>query len=229
MAQQKRRKLKKAFWYWLLIDLIAVFIILVLLLHRPARYRSPVITATHSNHKQVSRYLTHELLPQIYNGAQRQEPFHIIITQDDAKKIVAATEWPKQYDGIELSAPMVFFAPGKIILMSAAEVKGMDVIITVVAEPVIDQQGFLNLQVAKVKIGALNITPLARMIARRMYEQTIGFADINPDDLGVRVAASLFNNQPFDPLFQLEDKKIRLKEINIEPGKLILHLSPASD
>jgi len=112
--------------------------------------------------------------------------------------------------------------------------KGVDLVITVVGEPRLNEEGLLNLHVAKVKIGAMNITPLARMIAKRMYAQRLATVPIDTEDLGAKIAGSLLNDEPFEPVFDIADifenekKKLRIEKITIQQEKLILRLVPAS-
>jgi len=65
-------------------------------------------------------------------------------------------------EGVLLYAPAALFVPDAVVLMGTADVKGVEFIITIELEPKINEQGLLNLQVAKVKVGAMNITPLAK-------------------------------------------------------------------
>lgn len=222
MKTRKKRKFKKR--YWLLIDLAIVVGILVLLLYKPSRY-NPQQTASGN---QVSSYLTHELSPQLYNGLQREEPFELVILQEGINEAIAHSKWPKESEGIRFSTPVVFFVPNNIVLMSSANVKGMEFVVTIMAEPSLDQKGLLNLWVTKVKVGAMNITLLAKMIARRMYRQRLATADIDSEDLGVQIAASLLNAEPFEPIFEIDDKKVRVEKIAVTEGKLTIRLAPAS-
>lgn len=224
MKVPKKTKLKKV--YWLLAGLAAVFVSLVLLLlYKPAGYNPPKAVYD----KQVSPYLTHVLSPQLYNGAQRQEPFELIVTQEGINDIIARFEWPKELDGIRFSAPVVFFVPARIVLMGTVVVGGVELVVTAELNPELDQDGLLNLRVAKVKVGAVNITPLARMIARRIYLEQLGSSDINTEDIQAKLAGSLLNNKPFEPIFEIEDKKVRVKKITITQKKLTIRLVPVSD
>lgn len=231
MKTRKKRKFKKR--YWLLIDLAAAIVIFALLLYKPARYNPPDIGPA-GNKRQVSPYLTHELLPQLYNGAQREEPFELIVTQKGINEIITWSEWPKESEDIRFSAPVVFFAPESIEVMGTVNMKGVDLVVTAVVEPRVDEAGLLNLRVAKVKIGAMNITPVARMIAKRMYAQRLATMPIDTEDLGAKIAGSLLNDEPFEPVFDIadifenENKKLRIEKITIMQEKLILRLVPAS-
>ena len=223
MKVPKKAKFKKR--YWLLIDLAVTIVILVLLLYKPARYNPPDVACD----KQVSPYLTHELLPQLYNGAQHQEPFELIVTQKGINDIVARSKWPKESNGIRFSSPEVFFVPESIVLMGTAFVGGVEFVVTVAAEPSLDEEGLLNLRVAKVKVGAMNITPLAKLIAKRMYSERLATTDIDAEDLRTQIAASLLNDEPFEPVFKIEDKKVRVEKINITQEKLTIRLTPVFD
>ena len=224
MKARKKRKFKKL--YWLLLGLAAAPVSLVLLLlYKPARYDPPDFAPTN----EVSPYLTHEFLPQLYNGVQRGEPFDLPVSQKGINDIVTRSKWPKDFDGIWVSAPAVLFVPDSIVLMAAANIKGVEFIVTIVAEPGVDEQGLLNLRVAKVKVGAMNITILARVMARRIYAQQLATTPLNTQDWRAKIAGSLLNDEPFEPVFEVEDKKLRVKKITITQEKLILRLAPVPD
>jgi len=231
LKTRKKRKFKKR--YWLLIDLVIAIVIFALLLHKPARYK-PLDAIPARIKGQVSPYLTHELLPQLYNGSQREEPFDLVVTQKGINEAITWSEWPQESEGISLSAPLVFFVPDGIELMGTANVKGADIVVTAVLKPRLNEEGLLNLHVAKVKIGAMNITPLARLIAKRMYAHRLATVPIDTEDLGVKIAGSLLNDEPFEPVFDIadifenENKKLRIEKITIQKEKLILRLVPAS-
>ena len=218
--------IKKAYWYWLLSGLLVTFIIFVLLLlYRPADFTAPNI----ADEKQVSQYVTHILGPGIYNYAQRQEPFDLVILREKTKDIVALYKWPRQFNGIRFSAPEVSFVPGRVVLMGTVLVGGAELAVTVVLEPALDQTGLLNLRVIKAKVGAVNVTPLVRAIARRMYQLQPASSDTDTEKIHAQIAASLLNDEPFEPVFKIDDKKVRIRKITITPEKLIIRLVPVSD
>src|SRR4030042_742981 len=167
LKANKKFKFKKKVYLFLIVlaaVLGAVIIIFAMLLHKPAYYK-PLDCA---DSKEVSLYLTHQLLPELYNGAQLQEPFDLVVTQSGINDIVAHFEWPQEFGSVRISAPMVFFASDSIVLMGTVVMEGAKFVGTAVAEPGLDAAGLLNLQVASVKVGAVDITPLARVLARRI-------------------------------------------------------------
>ena len=228
MKAHKKAKFKKR--VYLLLTVLAVVsaivvIVFALLLHRPAYYK-PLDFA---DSKEVSLYLTNQLLPELYNGAQLQEPFNLVVTQSGINDIVARFEWPKEFGSVRVSAPMVFFVPGSIVLMGTVFMEGAEFVGTVVAEPSLDAEGLLNLQVVSVKIGAVDITPLARVLAKRICQQQFAAANIGAEDVRAQVAASLLDGKPFKPVFKIEDKKVRVEKITIEQKKLTIRLVPVFD
>lgn len=221
MKTRKKRKLKRR--YLLLADLVIVIVLFVLLLHKPARY-APL---TPVDNKQVSSYLTHELITQLYNGAQRNEPFDLVVMQEGINDAVTRAKWPIESSGTMFYAPAVLFTADTVVLMGTAAIKGVEFVVTIVIEPKLDEKGLLNLQVTKVKVGAMNITLLARIVAKKMYQQRLTTTEVDTNDLGAQITASLLNDEPFEPVFTIEDKKVRAEKITITHGKVILRLVPA--
>jgi len=212
---------------WLLVDIAVAAIVFTLLIYRPGRYK-PVDPSSYKR-GEISPYLTNELSPEIYNGAQRVEPFDVIITQDGLNDIIARGNWPMESEGVLLYAPAALFIPGRLVLMGTADAKGVEFVVTIELEPKIDEEGLLNLQIAKVKVGAMNITPLAKIIAQKMYMQRISGLEIDSNAIQTKIAASLLTDKPFEPVFSIDDtKKVRIEKITIENGKLSAHLVPAS-
>jgi hypothetical protein len=213
--------------YWLCIDVVIAAVVFALLLYRPARYNPTDPESVGLEPGQVSPYLTHELSPQFYNGAQRGEPFDLVITQKGVNEIVAGWGWPIMSQGMMLYAPAVLFVPGSVILMGTVNLKGVKLVVTIELKPSIDEHGLSNLSVAEVKVGAMNVTPFAKMMAKRMYAQKIAAAHIDKKGLYAKIAASLLNDEPFEPVFEVDDRKVRIESITIREGKLTAHVVPA--
>jgi hypothetical protein len=223
----KKSKRKKLL-FWLLVDLTVVVIVIVLLLYRPGRYNPVDFDSYNYEQGQVSPYLTHELSPNLYNNSQREEPFDLVITQDGVNEIVAGLGWPKYSEGVMLYAPAVLFVPGTVVLMGTADVKGVELVITIELEPKIDNLKMLNLHVTKVKIGAVNVTPLVKMMSKKMYAERLGVAAIDTEALQTKIVGSLLNEEAFDPVFRVEDNKVRIEKITVYKEKLTARLVPAS-
>jgi len=224
---RKKTRFKKLV-LWLLVDLAVAAIIFALLLYRPGRYKPAEFGSDNYKRGEVSPYLTHDLSPKIYNGTQRGKPFELVVTQKGINEIITRGNWPMESEGILLHKPAALFVPGAVVLMGTADIKGVEFVVTIELEPKIDEQGLLNLHVAKVKVGAMNITPLAKMMAKKMYAQRVAAIRIDREALQTKIAASLLTDEPFEPVFRVDDKKARIEKITIAKEKLLLRLVPAS-
>ncbi len=224
----RRKRRTKKLICWLLIDLVVAGVVFALLLYRPGRYDPTDRDSIGLEDGQVSPYLTHELSPQFYNGAQRGEPFDLVITQKGINEIVAGWGWPRMSEGVMLYAPAVVFVPESVVLMGTANVKGVEFVVTIVLKPSIDERGLSHLLVAEVKIGAMNITPLAKMMARKMYVQRLASMPADTKSFYGKIVASLLNDEPFEPLFEVDDRKVRIEKITVQEQKLTTRLVPTS-
>jgi len=223
-----RRRLRKLLW--LLLDVGIVAVLLAMLFYKPPAFRPVAVVGG----TEQSTYLTNYLLPQLYNGAQAGKPYHLTLTQQGIMDIVAHSDWPQHAGSATVNAPSVAFEPGRIILMTTVTIDAASLLVTVVVEPAFTRQGLLHLHLAKVKVGAANVTPLARLVARKMYDQ-YNAAALNADDIRQRILASLINEEPFDPVLTLPPLpgsrrlKVRIRNAAVENEKLTLHLVPLED
>jgi len=226
VEKPKKSKHRKLF-YWLLVDAAVAVVVFSLLLYRPSQYHPALSTVPPDpNGERVPRYISHELAPKLYNGAQSRRPFEMVVLDKNLNEALAQQTW-LQEAGVALSAPAVLFVSGHIVLMGTADVKGANFVVTVKLGPQLDEKGCLNLAVEKVKVGAMNVTPLARMMGRKMYKERLDTGPVDTDDIRTKIAASLLSGEPFDPVFLVDDKWVRLQSFEITPGKLIAQLVPA--
>jgi uncharacterized protein YpmS len=227
-SKNRKKTRRKKLAIWLFIDLVVVVVVLGLLLHTPGRYKPADINSFDHEPEQVSPYLTHELSPQFYNGTQRGEPFDLVITQEGINEIVAGWGWPRMSEGAMLYAPAVLFVPDAVVTMGTVRVKGIEFVVTIVLEPKINEDGRANLHVSDVKVGAINITPLAKLIARKMYTKRISTSHVDTKAIEAKIAASLLNEESFEPVFEVDKRRIRIEKIIVEKEKLTARLVPAS-
>lgn len=234
----KKRKPKKR--YWILAGLSAVVILLLLpVCCRPRRY-SPVEVG--QDDRSVSPYLTHELLPELHNKSQLDEPFEMIVTEEGINDIIARSQWPVEAGGITFSRLQVDFAAGVVWLMATATAGGVDFVLSAELNPVVNAEGLLNLHVETVKVGAVNITPLARLIARRVYAERLGPREAESEggapagengepepSLTVKITRSVVNDEPFEPVFEMAERKLRLMSVDVEDGRMSVILQPVGE
>lgn len=225
METHRREKYRKVI-RWLLVDIAIACIIFALLLYKPSRYSPLGTDPASSDSRRVHPYLTH-LSSEFYNNVQQEQPFELVVLEEGINETISRSNWPVETEGVKFSTPVALFVPENVILMGTANIKGAEFVVTIVLEPTVDQQGLLNLKVDKVKIGAMNITPLAKIVAKKMYQSRLATESIDIEDLRTKIAGALLNDEPFDPVFKIDDKKVRLEKVAIIQGKLILYWVPA--
>ena len=226
MAKRKTSRRKKLL-IWLGVDLAVAAVVVLLFLHKPSQYHPPAPADPDPNGQQVDPYLHRDLYSKFYNGAQNQRPFGMVVLDQALNEALARLNWSQESGGVRLSAPQVFFAPGHIVLMGTTTVEGAELILTIEIGPQMDDRGNLNLLVDKVKIGAINVTPLVKMMAKKMYRERIESAPVDMQDLRTKAVASLLNDEPFEPVLRVEDKWVRLQSFDITDGKLTAQFVPA--
>jgi len=206
----KKERFKKI--YLLPAGVAAVFIFLViLLLQKPASYNPQKLTVESRNQGKVSRYLTHQLMPNLYNGIQRGQPFELVVLQQGINDEIGAARWPKGAAGIIFSVPQVVFEDGKIVLLGTVSSGGVDLIVSSQIEPAIDPNGTMSLNLAKITVGAVNVTPFAKALLSGLYRNYLQSKGREADSSEAKVIFSL-----------LEDKAF-------EQGKITMQLVPADD
>jgi uncharacterized membrane protein len=224
--EQRKKSRRRKLLIWLGVDLLVALVVAVLLLHKPARYDPALLAPSDPNGQTVHPYLHRELWSRFYNGAQAQRPFEMVVLDKSLNEAIARLKWPQETGGITLSAPQVVFTAGRIVLMGTTAIEGAEFVLTLEFGPRLDEQGKLNLIVQKVKVGAMNITPLVKMMARKMYRDRLETAPVDREDLRTQIAASLFTEEPFTPVLKVEDKWVRLKGFAIADGKLAAQFVP---
>lgn len=215
----KSRYRRLIVWF-VLVDLAVAVVVFYMLLHQPGKYNPPVP----ADNNQVSTYLTHELLADFYNNVQLDKPFDLIVEQKGIADIIAHGKWPWRSDGVALGAPAVVFEPGRITLMGLASLKGINLVVTVVVTGGLDEQDLLHVNIGAIRIGAVNVTFFARIIARKMYERHA--AKVDTEDFRSKIAKALFVGTAFEPILKLEDHKVRIGEIEIMDGQLVIGFVP---
>ncbi len=220
---QRKRSRKKKLLIWLLIDMTVATIVVGLLVNTPSEYKPSVIDPSTYQPGQIHPYLT-RLSSDFYNGAQEQEPFDFVVEQDLFNGAIA--DWFEQADGVSLYAPAVVFDKGRVVFMATADLRGFEFVVTIALEPHIDSEGLMSLNVSKVKVGSMALTPIAKVIAGRMYQERIAQGDFDAEHWRARLAAGLLNAEPFDPILKAEDKEIRVREVSAEGGTLRVRFAP---
>jgi len=202
-----------------------IIVCLAMLTHRPRQYQ-PLPQTTSD---EVNPYLTY-LVSQVNNNIPIDKPFEVIVPQKELNEIIADEDslgwsWPVKLNGVTFDRPIVIFSPKRILLMGTVDYAGFPIVVTVIADPALDSSGLLSLNLRKVKAGMINITPLAKLIAGKVFAHQINKHDT---ELWLRsLCDALLANKPFEPVFPTyENKDILLTGAKIEQQLLTLRLRP---
>lgn len=223
--ERKKKSKRKKLLIWLLIDILIAAIVIALLFHTPANYNPFVPDETDAD--RVHPYLSHELMPQLYNGAQSRKPFEVVVNDQALNEAIAHAQWPQHAEGVTFYAPQVMFSPERITLMGTVDAEGAELIVTIELAPSLDDEGLLSLDLKKIKVGAMNITLLAKTVAKRMYLERLETVPVDTEDIRTKIAGALLNEESFEPVFKVEDKWVRLKGLTLSEGRFALRFVPA--
>ncbi len=219
------KKPKVKAYFWIALPLVLVLLAIALLMHKPKNY-APLQIA---DQNQISTYLTHQLMPTIYNNSQLDEPFEVVITQEGLNDIIARWRQPMNFNNITFTDPQVIFTQRQIILMATARTRYANPVLTIRITPAIDYFGQLNIHVDSVSLGAAGVTTLAKSTGNKAFTDWLAFTGTEPNNIAAQVCRSLLNDEPFEPVFKVGDKSLRICKIKLEKKKITALLLPISD
>jgi uncharacterized protein YpmS len=205
----------------ILILLIILASAFILIGHRPGNYAP----AKAANPNEVSRYLTNELLPEIYNGAQLGESFELEITQEGLNDIISHLPGAMITNDLTLVRPEVILTPMQITVMATAEARPMDLFLTIELNPFINKEGLMNLCVNRILLGKVNITSIARSAGEKAYTNWMTETGTEPNNIASQICLSLLKDEPFDPVFKIGGKNCRVSKVDVMRGKIIVLMS----
>ena len=223
---QKQRHHKRYVLKLTLLILATVAVVLtaaaVLLLHKPSDFEQPQPV----DDKQVSKYLTHVISQDLYNGAQQGEPFDLVVTEEGISDIIARSGWPKQVAEASFAVPEVKFEPDGIQLRGIVNLDSVELFVVIEGTGYVNRQGLLHLEVTKVKIGAVTVTAVAKLVAAAIYAGEASQRNLQEDHWQTKIMAALLKDEPFEPVFKIDEAKVRIQKVKIESGKITIHFVP---
>jgi len=223
---QKQRHHKRYVLKLTLLILVTVAVALtaaaVLLLHKPSDFEQPQAI----DDKQVSKYLTHVISQDLYNGAQQGEPFDLVVTEEGIGDIIARSGWPKQVAEALFAVPEVKFEPDGIQLRGMVNIDTVELFVVIEGTASVNGQGLLHLEVTRVKIGAVSVTAVAKLVAAAIYGSEATRRNLQEDHWQTKIMAALLEDEPFEPVFEINDAKVRIQNVKIDTGKITIHFVP---
>jgi hypothetical protein len=219
--EPNKRKSRSLRWFGIvLISVLAAVGGVFLCRYTPRAYR----TQPPANPEQVSPYLTHKLGPDFVNQVQLDKPFELLVEQDGLNEIIRSLPWIEQFDGFSFTNPIVLFDRDTIYLMGTLEYKGISSVLTVIAFPQMDSRGAVALNIQSIRLGVIPVTKLVSILAKKGFEQS---RDCFRDEPQVEeIVRAIVHNEPFDPVFKISDRMVRITQITLLPKQLTLKFNP---
>ncbi|MEN8127339.1 MAG: hypothetical protein ABFR90_05985 [Planctomycetota bacterium] len=176
------------------------------------------------NPEQVSVYLTDELGPDFFNQVQLDEPFELIIQQAGLNDIISRLDWPQQIGEMDFSDPCIIFSDQSILLMGSLKYKEISSIVSILALPTIDSDGQICLNIQSVHLGMMPVTKLVKTLSQKALDANRDSFEEDPN--AEKIVQSIINNAPFDPVFLIPDRQVRVLHFTLEQQVLKLMLLP---
>jgi uncharacterized protein YpmS len=222
---EKMKKPKVKIYFWIAIPIALVLLAFVLITHKPKNY----VPLRIADQNQISTYLTHRLIPTIYNNSQLDAPFEVVITEEGLNDIIARWRQPVKFNNITFSDPQTILTQKQIILMATAKTRYANPVLTIRITPAIDYFGQLNIHVDSISLGAAGITTIAKLMGNKAFADWLAFTGTEPNNIAAQVCRSLLNDESFEPVFKVGDKSLRICKIKLEKKKITALLLPLSD
>jgi hypothetical protein len=213
-----KKKTKKWLYRWLGFNLFAMSVaggVFLLAWHKPAYY----LPAEDKKKQAVDTYLTHELIPDIYNKSQFAEPFEVIVLENRLDELTAEFNWPLTDGSVTLQKPSFFFETDHIFIVDEILIANIPFVLTIGLCPqLVDSEqnaGYINLNIISVKVGALEIKPLALAAADRFYTEAVKPVII---DAGTRdMIEAIIANKSWDAHFTVRHRPVFIQDLKIDP------------
>ena len=174
----------------------------------------------------VSPYITHHLGPELYNNVQLDAPFNLLISEEGINDIIARNIWPQRFGSVSIDRPAVVFQPGMIHLMGTVDYSRLPFVATITAYPRLNSDGKLQLNIATIKAGSVDITVLAKTITGKILaDQTKAMPE---DNWMQSLSDALIKNSAVEPVFEFPGKNrdLRITAIDIKENELMVTLKP---
>ena len=109
-----------------------------------------------------------------------------------------------------------------IFLMGTLTYKEVSSVISIIAIPVMDSDGKINLNIQSVRLGMVPVRALITKLAQKAFDDNrSSFEDDPKTEKNVQ---AIIRNESFDPIFSFPDRWVRITDFSIEEGALKLTL-----
>ena len=101
---------------------------------------------------------------------------------------------------------------------------GLSAMLTITAQPIQDKQGRINMNIQSVRLGLVPFTPIAARIAQHALADAEEELSEEPEVKAILHAIA--TNTPFDPVFNIDGRRIWINSFTLQPAALRLQMVP---
>lgn len=222
MKKSKLHYLKAAAPF-ILISAVALIFLCALIFHTP----EPLEDWPGERESRLSRRITHILATTLFTNFQGDDAFRLNISEEDINEILSHLEWGRKQNGVVMHQPRIILIERTLVGMANVDYKGFRFSVTVELVPFLNKNGLLEIDISKVRIGALPVT----LIARKILADNYANRTVNPAKPGWQreLEKALFTDAPAEPVFEVLERKIRITGLQITDQTLKTKLIPETE
>lgn len=179
------------------------------------------------NPKEISPYLTHKLGPDFFNQVQLDEPFVLEVEQAGLNDILSRLPAYQAADDTTFSNYVVIFEESAIYLMGTLEYKGVRSVVTLQAKPLMTAENEINCNIQSIRMGLLPVTTLVSKLAHKAFADNLTAFEGEPQ--AEQMTRAILANGPFEPVFTVNSRSVRIRRFEIKQGLLTLTCEPVSE
>ncbi len=209
----------------LALAIISVVVAFFSLLSNSGEYVLP----ENSDSNEVSPYLTHYLAPEFWNTVQKDEPFEIVVSQDGLNDVISRDSivdggWPVEYNFIRVYAPQMKFETDQITILGKAVYNEMEVYLKALGSAKLTEEGLMKIGIDDIYAGKINVRNFVLATAKKQFQEL--HPDVNSLSYDAKIAYGIINDQPFEPVFQIADRKVKVSRLDLKDGKIVIEFTP---
>jgi len=179
------------------------------------------------DNNEVSRYLTHSLAPEFFNGINKGDKFTLRIHQSGFCDILNKQQWPLEIGKILIKWAKLEILDGKIRIICSIEAFSIDTTFRTDVSTTIDNAGKMQISLSETRAGKLPANFLINKMLKKYYS-TIMDAQI-VDSLETKLLESIIEGKKFSPKFDLYGRSIVIEKITAEKNLLTVVILPVQN
>jgi len=205
-----------------LVSVAVVVFLCALIFHTP----KPLQNWPRQRSNQISRNLTHILATNLFANLQKNEPFQLRLSEDNINEMLSHAGYPEKQNDTVIHQPRVILLERTLVCMVNMDYKGLKFSVTAEIVPFLNKDGLLEIDISKVRIGALPVT----FLAKKVYSDRYANHSANPakQNWQKKLEKALFTDTPVEPVLEIYQRRIRITSVRITDGNIKVEFAPVN-